>query len=452
MAADGRTPVWEQRFRAPTRRFPHWSRHAPDQPRPPVGRGGLVSRRTRGTGDRGTRRRLSDEARRRRPRDDLGGRRARSIWFSDPTGDESGRWIAVPVRGRRRRATCSPGAPIGWPDGLAVGRRRRRRGDRRPRRLRRLRLRRTADPAKEIHRDVDQHLDRGDGLPPGGVRPRGALRRRDLVCIEVAQDGDNIHRALRVLDPETGSVVGELADGDGLRRWRVRVVSGRGRSADPHRPRAGRPAAPDDLEPGLGRAPGPRDRPARRGHPGRLVAGRERAPARSPVPRARPSLPATSWTPGLSRRSRIPPARSTARAFAPTARCGSASRAASAPRASAGRRWGGAPSRPTGRDPHGASLPGVAVPQRLRRHGARLARHAGRRGSVPDLPEGARRAELALPRHVVAGRAVARGRGVRGRDGELPRLNRLRPDLPRPHHRQHRLPRGRATPSPGSTT
>jgi dipeptidyl aminopeptidase/acylaminoacyl peptidase len=37
-----------------------------------------------------------------------------------------------------------------------------------------------------------------------------------LVCVEVAQDGDNIHRALRVLDPAIGVVVGNLADGPGL--------------------------------------------------------------------------------------------------------------------------------------------------------------------------------------------------------------------------------------------
>ena len=37
-----------------------------------------------------------------------------------------------------------------------------------------------------------------------------------LVCVEVAQDGDNIHRKLLVLDPRTGAAAGELADGPGL--------------------------------------------------------------------------------------------------------------------------------------------------------------------------------------------------------------------------------------------
>ncbi len=43
------------------------------------------------------------------------------IWFSDPTGDESGRWIATPFEGGEWRDLL-PGAPVGWPDGLAIGR------------------------------------------------------------------------------------------------------------------------------------------------------------------------------------------------------------------------------------------------------------------------------------------------------------------------------------------
>ena len=43
------------------------------------------------------------------------------VWFSDPTGDESGRWLAVPFEGGEPRDVF-PGAPDGWPEGLALGR------------------------------------------------------------------------------------------------------------------------------------------------------------------------------------------------------------------------------------------------------------------------------------------------------------------------------------------
>ena len=101
---------------------------------------------------------------------------------------------------------------------------------------------------------------------------------------------------------------------------------------------------------------------------------------------------------------------------------------------------------------HRRAVPRVAVPQPGRRPGARLAGRPRGRGPVPRLPEGARRAELALRGHVVAGRADARRRGVPGRDGELSRLDGVRREVARPHHRQHRLPRGPRTPLRASTT
>ena len=43
------------------------------------------------------------------------------VWFSDPTGDESGRWLAVPFEGGDP-VELFPGAPVGWPEGLSLGR------------------------------------------------------------------------------------------------------------------------------------------------------------------------------------------------------------------------------------------------------------------------------------------------------------------------------------------
>ncbi|HSD49009.1 MAG TPA: prolyl oligopeptidase family serine peptidase, partial [Actinomycetota bacterium] len=44
----------------------------------------------------------------------------------------------------------------------------------------------------------------------------GLSADEDLLCVAVAQDGDNIHRKLVVLDTSTGALVGALADGAGL--------------------------------------------------------------------------------------------------------------------------------------------------------------------------------------------------------------------------------------------
>lgn len=205
-------PLWEQRFRAPTRTFPHWADAAPDR---------LVFLSDEEgsfqlwSWDRssGARRRLTDE-----PVGVTLGTISRdgteAIWFSDKTGDESGRWMAVPLSGGEPREVF-PGAPTGWPEGLVVGRR--------------YAIGAIADregfavyasdrggPAREIHRDGDQisfsatdfHVECADVV--------GLSADERLACIEVAQDGDNIHRALRVLDPGDGRVVGELADGPGF--------------------------------------------------------------------------------------------------------------------------------------------------------------------------------------------------------------------------------------------
>jgi dienelactone hydrolase len=205
-------PLWERRFRAATQSFPHWSPAAPDR---------LVY-----TSDeegsfqvygwdraRGERRRLSDEAigvdETTISRDG-----SEAIWFADPTGDESGRWIAAPFDGGPVRDVL-PGAPIGWPDGLAVGRE--------------LALGVIADrdgfavyvserggPAREIFRDEDSVSFSGTDYHLEGIDRVGLSADESLACVEIAQGGDNIHRALRVLDARSGESVADLADGPGF--------------------------------------------------------------------------------------------------------------------------------------------------------------------------------------------------------------------------------------------
>jgi dipeptidyl aminopeptidase/acylaminoacyl peptidase len=136
-----------------------------------------------------------------------------AIWFSDPTGDESGRWLAVPVEGGEPRELFV-GAPNGWPDGLAVGRHivlgviADRNGFA-------LYVSEDGGPAKEIHRDVDSITIEMTDFHVEGFGLAGLSADERLACFAIAQDGDNIHTGLRALDPRTGAIVGELADGAG---------------------------------------------------------------------------------------------------------------------------------------------------------------------------------------------------------------------------------------------
>jgi dipeptidyl aminopeptidase/acylaminoacyl peptidase len=204
--------AWEARFRAPTLSLATWSRHAP-------GRLVLTSDET-GSFQAyvwdlasGSRRRITDER--------VGVTDAtvsadgsRAIWFSDPSGDESGRWLSVPFDGGEP-AELLPEAPVGWPDGLAVG-------------LRRVAaviadrdgfgvyVSEDGGAAKEILRDVDALSIGGTDFHTEGFDLGGLSADEDLLCVSAAQDGDNIHRRLLVLELATGVVVGELADGPGL--------------------------------------------------------------------------------------------------------------------------------------------------------------------------------------------------------------------------------------------
>ena len=204
-------PLWERRFRAPTRTLPAWSPAAPDR--------FVLRSDEQGSFQAYAWEPGSDPVR--RTDEPVGVSLATVsadgssvVWFSDPTGDESGRWLTVPFEGGDP-VELFPGAPVGWPEGLSLGRE--------------LAVAVLADrdgfavyvsedggAAKEIHRhpdligisDSDLHLEGFDHV--------GLSADETLVCVEVAQDGDNIHRKLLVLDPRTGATVGELADGPGL--------------------------------------------------------------------------------------------------------------------------------------------------------------------------------------------------------------------------------------------
>jgi dipeptidyl aminopeptidase/acylaminoacyl peptidase len=206
------TPLWEQRFHAPTQTFPHWATAAPERVVYTSDEGGSFQAYAL---DRSTGRtqRLSNE-----PvgvdQATVSGDGAEAIWFADPTGDESGRWVAFPIDGGDPR-DLFPGAPIGWPEGLAVGRQ--------------IAVGVIADrsgfalyaaerggPAWEILRDPDRVAISASDYHLEGVDRAGLSADEAMVAVDVAQDGDNIHCAVRVLDARTGDVVGHLADGPGF--------------------------------------------------------------------------------------------------------------------------------------------------------------------------------------------------------------------------------------------
>jgi len=200
--------LWERRFRAPTIQFPAWSRLVPDRAVAVSDEGGSSQAYAWDVAS-GARRVISDEP--------VGviyatitADGSRVVWFRDDSGDESGEWVTAPFDGGGAEPLL-PGAPVGWPDGLALGRRfvaaviADRSGFA-------LYVSAAGGPAKEVFRDVDavsigQHDYEMEGFDLSGVSAD-----ESMLCITTAQDGDNIHRKLVVLDPETGGTIRELAD------------------------------------------------------------------------------------------------------------------------------------------------------------------------------------------------------------------------------------------------
>ncbi len=211
-SADAR--AWEQRYRVTMATLPSWSRQAPDRLVYVSNEGG--SYQTYGwDAATGERERVSDEEvgilieSRVDPTPDVDG--SSIVWFHDPTGDESGRWMIRAFHGGSARPLLF-GVPDGWPSGLALGRR--------------VIVAAIADgegfalyssadggDAGEVARGADLlEISRPQW---GGFNVAGLSRDEDLLCVEHAGHGDNLHLALRVIDPVSGDVVGEQWDGDG---------------------------------------------------------------------------------------------------------------------------------------------------------------------------------------------------------------------------------------------
>jgi len=207
-------PPWEQRFRAPTLLFPTWSRHAPDR---------LVYASTESGRSqvhawdraRGTRTRITDEA-----VGVLGGHVGADgkhvVWLSDPSGDESGRFVAAPFEGGGPHAL--PGFPAGWDEGIALGRRRTVAAISDSDgfavwSVEEAAMRLPATEARLLHRHRESvRLAGGSGIAAGSVELAGLSADETLACLEHSEHGDLIHQSLRVVDARSGETVADLRD------------------------------------------------------------------------------------------------------------------------------------------------------------------------------------------------------------------------------------------------
>lgn len=202
-------PSWEGRFRAPILSFPAWAADAPDRMVLASTESGSYQLHAwnRATGER---RQVTHDAvgvQEGRPTRDGTG----VIWFRDETGAETGTFVIAPFDGDSAPEPLLEGLPTGWSEGLAIGRRRS------------LAAVSTEEgytvwvsedgaPVRLIHQHPQPvRLAGGWGLT--GSVDRGALSADDrVVVLEVMEDGDVLHPALRAVAAATGETLAELRD------------------------------------------------------------------------------------------------------------------------------------------------------------------------------------------------------------------------------------------------
>ncbi len=198
--------AWETRFRTPLGFLPEWSPDAPDRVVYASNESGVWQVHAWDLAH-DTRRQVTDH-----PVGLLDGTPTLDgegiLWFQDETGDESGQWLVQPFTGGETQPFLE-GVPHGWNEGLAqapgiaVAGISDREGFA-------VHVSLDGAPARELLRS-SQSLRLGSANEAGFLR--GALSADGtLLCLEHAEHGDLIHPALRVVDPRTGSTVGEQLD------------------------------------------------------------------------------------------------------------------------------------------------------------------------------------------------------------------------------------------------
>jgi dipeptidyl aminopeptidase/acylaminoacyl peptidase len=202
-------PAWEQRFRSPILSFPAWADANPDRLVVASTESGSYQlhawdRRT------GRRRQVTFD-----PVGVLEGRPTRDgssvVWFRDETGDETGTFVIAPFDEDVAPEPLLPGLPRGWPEGLAMGRRRT---------VAAISTNEDfsvwvsddGDDVRLLHRHGEPvRLAAGSGM--AGSVDRAALSADDaVVVLEVMEDGDVLHPSLRSVDVETGETLALLRD------------------------------------------------------------------------------------------------------------------------------------------------------------------------------------------------------------------------------------------------
>jgi hypothetical protein len=200
-------PTWEQRFRAAISFLPEWSPRAPDRVVYTSNESGIWQVHAWDIAV-GARRRVTDH-----PVGLLDGTPTLDgegvLWFQDETGDESGQWLVQPFHGGETRPFLE-GIPHGWSEGLTqapgivVAGISNRDGFA-------VYVSLDGASARQLYRSGESvrigSVDEG-GFLRGGLSADGLL-----LCLGHAENGDLIHPALRVIDPRTGSPVGEQIDG-----------------------------------------------------------------------------------------------------------------------------------------------------------------------------------------------------------------------------------------------
>lgn len=193
------TPLWQQRFQASDVTFPTWSRLHPERLVYASSETGAYQLYAHDLST-GRRRRVTDIA--------IGTRHGlihpggeSVLWFDDPRGDEVGRWMREPFDGGPAVALAD-GVPDAWPSGLALG------------------LEVTAIGTATAD-EYAVHVSRGSGVArvvyrASTVAEVAAVDRDERrLALAHGEHGDSMHLAVRVLDVDTGDVVGELWDGPG---------------------------------------------------------------------------------------------------------------------------------------------------------------------------------------------------------------------------------------------
>jgi dipeptidyl aminopeptidase/acylaminoacyl peptidase len=202
-------PAWEQRFRTPILSFPAWADADPDRLVIASTESGSYQlhawdRRT------GRRRQVTTD-----PVGVLEGRPTRDgtgvVWFRDETGDETGTFVIAPFDEDLAPEPLLPGLPKGWPEGLAIGRRRTVAAISTGAEFS-VWVSDDGDDVRLLHTHAEPvRLAAGSGM--SGAVDGAALSADDsVVVLEVMDDGDVLHASLRSVDTVTGETLAELRD------------------------------------------------------------------------------------------------------------------------------------------------------------------------------------------------------------------------------------------------